>query len=480
MPPELSQQLPTIALIGRVNVGKSSLFNRLTESRHAIVSREPGTTRDRTFGTCIWRGRQFRLIDTGGADVATIKNSIRLLENPRPQSTRNPLGAAILRQTQTAIGEADLLLVVVDGKSGPTPEDRTLARVVARLATAATPPKIVLVACNKLDRAADDARTEEFRALGLGQPWAVSAKNGRGTGDLLDAIAAALTTDIAPPPVGQIIRLGMFGRPNVGKSSLVNRLLGTERAVVSPEPLTTRESQETHFTHQGKNLVLVDTAGVKPWRKTSGEVATKAQQQSLRTLQELDVALLVVEAHLPISHQDQALADLIEASDAGSIIVANKWDLAAADGLPPPNVAAHYHTQLPPLSWAPVATISALTGQNVGKLLDLTVAIWERRQRIVPPEELAKFLTAAARRHPPRGLGRGHAGQPGAQRPRLYRMEQTGQNPPSFNLWIGHRQSLHETYRRFLLRLLVERFELAGANCKLYVKQLRPSHRGAR
>lgn len=482
IPQVSSQQLPTIALIGRTNVGKSSLFNRLTERRHAIVAPEHGTTRDRTYGVCVWRGRQFRLIDTGGADVATVRNSVRLLEHPRPESAHDPLGAAILRQTRAAIAEAGLLLIVVDGSAGVLPQDRQLARVVQRLARAraatGTRP-IILLACNKLDSLNRDGRAQAFHGLGLGPPFTVSAKNGRGTGELLDAIAEAFPSSQTPDaPPAPVLRFGMFGRPNVGKSSLVNRLVKSERTVVSPEPLTTRETQVVSLTHAGHALELVDTAGVKPWKKTARGVTTLAQQQSLRVLKQLDIALLILEAQLPVSHQDQALASLIDESKAGAIMVVNKLDLVAADGkLPVKNIAAHYHAHLPALSWAPVVTVSALTGQNVEKILDLTVGIWQRRQRTIPADDLAAFLIYAAKRQRPRGLGKGHAGQPGAERPRLVRLEQTGSNPPEFTLWLKPRQSLHTTYRRFLEHLLTKRFDLEGANTKLYVKQIRPADR---
>lgn len=478
----VADHLPTIALIGRTNVGKSRLFNRLTESAQAIVSPQAGTTRDRLYGTCLWRGRSFGLIDTGGADVTTVRDSIRLLEHPHPDSPADPLGAAIIRQTQAAIREAAVLLVVVDAQAGVVSGDRQLARVVQRLATTTggEPAKTILVVCNKADTDRDQAKASEFRALGLGEPHMVSAKNGRGTGELLDVIAAAIPVQPADPP-RPAIRLGMLGRPNVGKSSLTNRLLGMERSVVSPEPLTTREAISTPFTHAGRDFVLVDTAGVKAWRKTGRGIATVAQQQSLATLKTLDVALLVVEAHLPISHQDQALASLVTESQAGGIIVVNKWDLAASGQTPPTkNIAAHYHALLPAMAWAPVVTISAATGQNTANILDLTRSIAERRQRHIPAAALEQLMGYAARRQRPRGAGRGTAGQPGAERPRLYRLEQTGVNPPRFTLWVGPRQSLHATYRRFLQRLLVEKLDLAGVNSKLYVKQLRAADRRAR
>ncbi|MDO8560277.1 MAG: ribosome biogenesis GTPase Der [bacterium] len=473
--------LPTIALIGRTNVGKSRLFNRLTESVQAIVSPQAGTTRDRTYGTCLWRGRSFRLVDTGGADVATVRDSIRLLEHPKPESTADPLGAAIVRQTQAAIREAEVLLLVVDGRAGIQAGDRQLARVVQRLAhgTETLPAKTVVLVCNKIDNNRDESKTAEFLALGLGDALPVSGKSGRGTGELLDVIAAALPVRPADPET-PAIRLGLLGRPNVGKSSLANRLLGMERSVVSPEPLTTREALETPFTYQGHNMVLVDTAGIKPWKRTDRGVATVAQQQSLATLRTVDVVLLLVEAQQPISHQDQALASLIAESKTGSAIIVNKWDLVAAAGSAPiKNVAAHYHAYMPAMAWAPVMTVSAATGQNTTNILDLTLSIWQRRLQRVDAAALQELLAYAARRQRPRGTGKGKAGQPGAERPRLVKLEQTGVNPPTFTLWMKPRQSLHFTYQRFVERLLVEKFDLGGTNCKLYVQQLRAADRRA-
>ena len=480
----ISLHLPTIALIGRTNVGKSSLFNRLTESRRAIVSPEVNTTRDRTYGTCLWRGREIRVIDTGGADIPTLHESIRLLEHPSPQSVNDPLGAGIIRQTQAAIREADVLLLVVDGKAGVLPADRDLARLLQRLTTADSRwggPKKIFVVCNKIDRAADTARVGEFFRLGLGDPLPVSAKNGRASGELLDIVLEAF------PPEGEVsadaafqraIRVGLIGKPNVGKSSLMNKISGTERVIVSPQPLTTRETQELQLVHNGHTIKLFDTAGIKAWKKTVAGVESAATAQSLEALRAVDIALFTVEAQEGISHQDQSLAALIQESQAGAIIIVNKWDLVAAKDQPElKNIGAHYHNRLSALSFAPVRTISALTGQNVGKLLDLIVDIWERRHVEIAPEALEDFIRYASRRHRPSCIGRGVRGQPGAQRPRLTALEQVGINPPAFTLWIKQRQSLTDTYRRFLEHLLVEKFELEGVNAKLYVKQRRSSHR---
>ncbi|MDD5109972.1 MAG: ribosome biogenesis GTPase Der [Patescibacteria group bacterium] len=476
--------LPTIALIGRTNVGKSSLFNRLIESRRAIVSPIANTTRDRTYGTCRWRGREIRLIDTGGADIPTLRDSIHLLERRSPQSENDPLGAGIIRQTQAAIREADVLLLVVDGKAGVLPADRDLARLLQRLTAADDRwggPKKIFAVCNKIDRAADVERVAEFFGLGLGEPLPVSAKNGRATGELLDDVLRALPAGGETPadaPGPRAIRVGLIGKPNVGKSSLMNKISGTERAIVTPQPLTTRETQELELEHRGHTIKLFDTAGIKPWRKTVAGIETAATAQSLAALKEIDIALFTVEAQELISHQDQALAALIQQSHAGAIIVVNKWDLVAALNQPElKNIAAHYHNRLPALSFAPVRTISALTGQNVQKLLDLIVDIWERRHIEIAPDQLTDFIRYASHRHRPSGTGKGKAGEPGAERPRLTALEQVGINPPAFTLWIKPRQSLDDTYRRFLEHLLSEKFELEGTNAKLYVKQRRPAHR---
>lgn len=485
MPKPLSH-IPTIALIGRTNVGKSSLFNRLTEEHRAIVAPNAGTTRDRTYGECLWRGRKFQLIDTGGADVATVRDSIGLLFEHRPDSRADPLGGAILRQTQTAIREADLIMFVVDAQSGLLPADRQLAKLLQRITGKEAgarwgKPKRVLVVCNKIDRPADNGKLAEFFGLGLGVPMAISAKNGLGSGELLDELAALLpdaTSNATTTADSAVIRVGLVGKPNVGKSSLLNCIAGTERVVTSPIPLTTRETQEIRLVHRGHTIVLYDTAGIKPWKKTARGVEHIATSQSLETLKHLDVALLVIEGQNPISHQDQALSAMMAQGKSGVAILFNKWDLVAAAGSPPPqNLAAHVHRQLPPLAFAPVLAISARSWHNVAKILDLVVELWERRQRRIDAAQLQSFPAWAARRALPSGTGKGRAGQPGAERPRLIDLEQSDINPPSFTLWIGPRQSLSPTYRRFLERIFIQRYQLEGTNCKLYVKQRRPAHR---
>lgn len=474
--------LPTVAIVGRTNVGKSSLFNRLTESRHAIVAPQPGTTRDRTYGTCRWRGREIRLIDTGGMDASQGGTAAQRRRENQPPADELP--AAILRQTETALREADLILLVVDGSSGVLAADRELARRLQRLSrrprAGHKPPK-VLVACNKLDRAEGMSQVAEWFQLGLGTPWPVSAKNGRGSGDLLDAIVAELPTAPTASPLAPAIRVGLVGKPNVGKSSLVNRLCGSERVIVSPVPLTTRETQEVELDVGGVRLVLVDTAGIKPWRKVARGIEHVATGQSLAALAQLDVAVLVVEAHLPITHQDQALAHLIRSSGAGYLVAANKWDLCVAPGQSPPRDAAgHFQRQLSELGSAPVVTCSAETSQNVARILDWVVALQQRRATELSPTALAEFTASVRKRHRPVGTTAGVTGSPRGQRPRVLGLEQIGVRPPVFQVLVGPRQSLHLTYRRFLERQLEERFELGGANVKLYVRQSRPAHRRPR
>lgn len=457
-----SAQLPTIALIGRTNVGKSTLFNRLTETTHAIIDREAGTTRDRTYGECIWRGQRVRLIDTGGMDVG---------------KTPTALGAAIVRQAQAAIREADALAVVVDGRLGVTPFDRQLARQLTPMTRGADPrwgnPKRVLVVCNKIDRPAEETQVAEFFRLGLGTPRPVSAKNGRGSGELLDAMLDLLQTGSGEPAETPSLRLGLVGKPNVGKSSLVNQLVGSERVIVLPEPLTTRETQTVTLAYRECQLAIVDTAGIKPRTKISGRVAKMATRQSLQTLPTLDVAALVVDASLPVSQQDRALAGLIAEQPAGTLIVANKWDLVQPSDILPAgrDVAAHFHAQLAALSWAPVLTVSARTGQNVTNILDWTLVINERRRTRIASDELERWLKSTARAHPPSGVGSGTPGQRGSRPPRLLTLEQSGINPPRFTLQVPVRQSLSPTYQRFLHHRLTQSFGLQGANVKLHVRQ---------
>lgn len=481
----VADRLPAIALIGRPNVGKSTLFNRLTETDRAITDRLAGTTRDRTDAIGTWRGQPFRLIDTGGGNFATMQASLRERDG-KPPRAGEPLETAIQRQTLAAIREADVLAVVVDGSLGLLPADRQLAQLVRPMTTRPDPgwggAKRVVLVCNKIDRTADEGKVAEFFALGLGPPYPVSAKSGRSSGDLLEALHAALAPrGVAEQPPPAALRIGLVGKPNVGKSSLLNRLVGVERVIVSPEPLTTRETQEAALTYRDFALTLVDTAGIKSWTKISGRVATAATRQSLAALAQLDLALLVVDASQPIHQQDRALARMVSKHLAGAVIVANKWDLVQPSEQPiGRDVAAHFHHQLQALAWAPVITVSAVTGQNVAKILDWCLDIWQRRQTRIDRDTLQRFLQSAARAHRPTGLGVGQPGQAGGRRPRLVQLEQTGINPPSFTLWLPPRQSLTPTYRRFLEHRLLATFTLQGVNAKLYVKQLRQPDRRSR
>ena len=477
--PDPAVHTPAVALVGRTNVGKSSLFNRLTESRRAIVARDPGTTRDRTYGICRWRGEAFRLIDTGGTDVPRGREISRRKRSALQSADELP--AAILRQTDAAMAEADVIILVVDGATGVLPADREIARRLLRRRpgpAGSAPP--VLVACNKLDRGGDEARIAECYQLGLGTPWPVSARNGRGTGELLDAVMGVLPRSEVRETAASI-RVGLIGKPNVGKSSLMNRLYGGERVIVSPIPLTTRETQEAEVPFQGATVVLVDTAGIKPWRKVASGVEHIATSQSLAALSRLDVAVLVVEAHQPIAHQDQAIANLLRSSGAAYLVAANKWDLCTAPGQAPPrDGAAHFQRQLPELGLAPVVTCSAETSQNVSRILDWVVVLQQRRSSRVPAAALQEFIAAAVRRHRPIGTSAGSIGSPRSQRPRIRSIEQLSVAPPVFQVMVGPRQSLHRNYLRYLERQLEERFQLGGANLKIYVHQSRPAHRRPR
>lgn len=433
------QLLPTIAFVGRVNVGKSTLFNRFIEEHKAIVSDIPGTTRTRNFGVVLWRGEDIRLIDTGGL---TFDDAV-------------PLEEEIAQQTEIALQEANLIALVLDGKVGILPGDRTWAK---RLRRAGKP---VIVVVNKIDRAADAtaAATARYESLGLGKPFFVSGRNGRNTGDVLDALFHQLTIqkmrpDTAPPEAPSApVRIALIGKPNVGKSSLFNKLIGEERVIVSPLPHTTREPHDMLVLYEQEPMLFVDTAGIRRKAAVSGELEKKGITKSIQAIADAQIVLLVIDGSVPIASQDLQLGGLIERKAKSVIILVNKWDLTddvsdtkrhAVERM----VLSHF----PHLDFAPILFVSGKTGYRVHQIFPaITRAIAARRTEI-PEETLRGFLKAATRAHrPSRGKGTRH--------PELTAMKQIDTNPPVFELFVKYRTSVHPSYIRYIERRLRDQFE---------------------
>ncbi|HWL41144.1 MAG TPA: ribosome biogenesis GTPase Der [Gemmatimonadaceae bacterium] len=374
--------IPVIALVGRPNVGKSALFNRIIGENSAIVSDEAGTTRDRHFARADWNGRQFWLVDTGG-----------LTDDPRM-----PMDIEIKRQVLEAIGESDLLMLVVDAKNGLHPSD---SRVVDLLRESRKP--WVLIA-NKVD---DPSTTDfyEFYELGAGDPIPVSAVNGKNSGDMLDAVVERIP--VMAEEVPEALRVAVVGRPNVGKSSIINRLLGEERLVVADEAGTTRDAIDTPMTYHGRQIVFVDTAGLRRQSKVSDGIEFYSSLRTRRAIERSDICILILDAVEGLHNQDLKIAALAWESGRGLVVVVNKWDLKEKEN----NTAAKFETECqekaPFLNFVPFIFTSALSGQRVTKVLDLLLEVDAERHKRISTSNVNTTLEAiVGRRQPPQAAGR--------------------------------------------------------------------------
>jgi GTPase len=412
---------PTIAIVGRPNTGKSTLFNRILGGRRAIVSSQPGTTRDRHFGEGEWNGRHFWLVDTGGLI---------------PDSD-DSMDRAIRQQVEFALDEADLVLFVVDGAEGINPVDRAIAD---RLRQAGRP---VVLAVNKLDDLERSTAHYDFYRLGFGDPFGVSATVGKGSGDLLDAMVALLPpadeTDAEPA-----INVAVVGRPNAGKSSLVNRLLGEERHVVAPEAGTTRDAVDSPLRYQGRLLKFIDTAGLRRRAKVEDDLEFYSTLRTERAIERATVSVLVVDAVIGLHNQDLRIATEAWDEGCGLIIVVNKWDLVEEKDA---NTAHRGQEELiakaPFLRYVPFVYVSALTGQRVRKILDLILEVADGRDRRIPTAEVNKVLaTLLERTAPPQ--------KPGEEVKLLY-ASQVGTAPPTFAIVSNRPDDVPEAYQRYLV-----------------------------
>lgn len=449
---------PKIALIGRTNVGKSSLFNKMVEEQKSLVSEVPGTTRDRFEADCIWRAQVMRLVDTGGLNV-DIANEIE----------RN-----VVEQANIAIVQADLIFFVVDLMVGPTVEDIGIAK---KLMAA---KKAVIVVGNKADKPETRARVDgrDWLNWPLMKPLAVSAKQGSGIGDLLDAAYKKLI-DIGKPPVDVSdvlpMRVAVIGEPNVGKSTLLNSILGEERFITANVPHTTREPNDAAIVHNGRTYHFIDTAGVRKMARVR-EAGTRLEQQgverTLKLLDRTDVALFVIDVKRGITAQDKHLAGTLAESGVSVIIVANKWDLVEDKTPTLINKFEDFvRTILPQLKYAPIIFTSALNDQRTKNLFELVDITFQSRFTQLTDEEAKSFISRAIVRHKPsRGKGVKH--------PRIIKFVQTRANPPTFNLVVNlsRKDSLAISYVRFLENLLREHYNLTGTPVRIRVSTGQKSH----
>jgi GTP-binding protein len=428
---------PTVAIVGRPNVGKSTLFNRLVGGRPAIVSDQAGTTRDRHFGDADWGGRSFFLVDTGGLV---------------PESDE-PMDRAIRRQVELALDESDLVLFVVDGREGLNPVDRAIAAQLRRRA------RPVLVAVNKLDDLPATTAHFAFYELGLGDPHPVSAAVGKSSGDLLDAIVARLPPERAGEDE-EAIAVAIVGRPNAGKSSLANALLGADRFVVSPVAGTTRDATDSRLRYHERTLRFIDTAGLRRRARVDEDIEFYSALRARRAIDRAQVCLLVVDATLGLHNQDLRIATEAWDRGCGLVVAVNKWDLVEEKDA---NTARRGQELLvrkaPFLAHVPFVYVSSLTGQRVRKLLDLILEVAEARARRVPTAEVNRVLgELVSRTQPP---------QPSGEPVKLLYAAQIGTEPPGFAIVTNRPDDVPESYQRYLVNGFRQAWQFTGAPVRL-------------
>jgi GTP-binding protein len=436
--------LPLVSLVGRPNVGKSSLFNRLVGGRPALVEDMPGVTRDRRYGLCTWLDTRFRLVDTGGLDP----------------SADGILGA-MRGQTLRAVDEAQVLVFVVDVKEGLTPVDEEVGRLLRKTG------KPVLVAANKVDSSGRQAGMGDIYQLGFKEVFPLSAAHGKGIGDLLDATIALVRgaerakTDAAPAEAEQPIRIAFVGKPNVGKSSLVNRLLGEERVLVHDQPGTTRDPIDTPFRLGDRDFVLVDTAGMRRRRSVDTLTEAVAAKMARDQLARADVATLVIDAQTGATAEDAKLASLIEESGRAAVIVLNKGDLIKRADLD--KVRDATRETLGFMDWAPLVVTSAVTGRAVTEIPEAAARAFTQWSRRVTTADLNKhFEEMVLRRPPPAGMAGRHV--------RMYYATQAGTCPPTFYISTNHAEDVGAPYRRYLSNQFRQIYGFEGSPLRVFVR----------
>jgi GTPase len=437
----MTRALPFVAVVGRPNVGKSTFFNRVIGRRQAIVQDVPGVTRDRNFARAEWAGREFYVIDTGGLEV----------------DTSEPMAMAVRRQVEAALAEADVIAFVVDGKAGVQPLDQKIAGLLRK-----TQVPVVLVA-NKVDKLPEDLSHLEFWELGLGEPQPVSALSGKGSGDVLDVIVSHLPEAEEPPE--EALAVAVVGKPNVGKSSFINRLLGEERLVVSEVAGTTRDSIDTPMRYHGRTLMFVDTAGLRRQARIHESLEYYSALRTERAVERADVCLLLVDATEPIHVQDLKIAEKAWEAGCGLIIVVNKWDLVEKETMTAPAFEKHLHERAPSLRWVPIIFASALTGQRVQKTLDMVLEVAAERERRIPTAEVNEVLGELASRQPPPHF-RGRT-------VRLLYATQGGIKPPTFVIFVNQKQGVTDNYTRYLYNGFRARWGFLGTPLRLKFRSRR-------
>ena len=443
---------PIVALVGRPNVGKSTLFNRLVGHRQAIVEDMPGTTRDRLYGDAHWAGADFTVVDTGGLEIS-VADSLRPGVHKPPLATASASYIKEVRlQVDSAIAEADVIVFLVDAQDGVTTGDEDVADLLRRTG------RPVLLAANKADNAALRAAAVEFYAIGVGSPFAISALHGTGTGDLLDEVVRSFPqSELEPLP--DLARCAIVGRPNVGKSSLLNALLGQERAIVSPIAGTTRDAIDSQVEWKGQTLILIDTAGIRRRGKIDRGVERYSVLRAMRAVQRAHVVLLIVDATTGVTAQDTHIAGYILEEVRSVVVLVNKWDLVEKDSYTMVDMERRMRGALQFMDYVPVLFISALTHQRVHKVLPRAMHVYAERNKRIPTSELNRVVRDAITRHaPPSKSGR---------RLRFYFATQPAVDPPTFVFFVNDPSAVHFTYRRYLENRIREHYAFEGTPLRL-------------
>jgi len=423
--------LPIVAVVGRPNVGKSTFVNRITQGTEAIVHEARGVTRDRSYHRADWNGVEFMLIDTGGIESG---------------KTADQFQSSIRAQAFMAAAEADAIVFLVDGKAGMTPEDAEVARILNKSQTP------TFLAVNKMDTPGRDDDAHEFWALGLGQPWPVSATHGNGTGDILDEIVAALP-EVEPEVEEGAIDIAIIGRPNAGKSSLLNKMSGVDRAIVSEVAGTTRDAIDMLVEREGVRYRLVDTAGIRRKANIDEDVEYYGFVRAMRAIDRAQVALLVIDGTIGLTDQDQRVANFAAERGCAMVIVLNKWDVV--DGPEAKEaISTRVEERLGFVGYAPVLRISALTGKGVDKIWPAVDTAYRNYTQEISTSQLNKLLTEL------RDFG--HTVSHGSMTLRLNYVTQTRTSPPGFTFFANHPQLVDDSFRRYLENRLRERFDLVG------------------
>jgi GTP-binding protein len=430
-----------VAIVGRPNVGKSTLFNRIVGHREAIVHDMPGVTRDRHYSQAEWTGHPFMLVDTGGFV---------------PES-EDQMEAAIREQAMMAIEEADVILFVVDSRDGLIPSDRDIAAMLRE-----SGKKIILVV-NKIDGDKQETAKADFYALGLGEPWSVSALGGRRIGDLLDVVTEDFPTNDADDTAGETPRIAVIGKPNVGKSSFVNALLGEQRHIVTNIPGTTRDPIDAVLRHHGREIIMVDTAGLKRRSKISGSLDFFSSVRTLKAIDRCDVAIIMIDAQQGLEHQDLRILETAMERRRCAVLVVNKWDLLEKDDTTAGMLEKELRKRLRQYDFIPIIFVSALTKQRVFKVIDMALDVDTESRRRISTSELNDQLGEDIRRRPPHSKS--------GKEIKVSYITQVRTKPPMFAFFCNNPALIDETYKRFLENRIREHYAFTGVPLVLAFKK---------